>query len=362
MPRARRIVVLLVAFLLVVPGAAGSARSGVVVSQVFGGGGNSGAPYANDFVELFNAGSAPVDITGWTLQYATATGTSWQATPLGGTLQPGQYHLVQLASGGAVGNALPTPDSSGTTNISATSGKVAVVRDTSSLTCGASAGSCSANTLVEDLVGYGAASDYEGAGAAPGGTSTTAVVRAGGGCTDTDVNATDFLAAAPTPRNTAAATRACASDPVAPGPSQSASVDVDVQPVLSLSLERATLSFGNALAGSVPPPISERVTVLSNQPTGYSLTVHRSTFAPADLPLALQASAPAGAMLGAAFASGAFAPIPIGPSSMLTIGTTSTTSAGGGDVWPTSVGFAAPFPTVPPGRYTATVTFTVIAR
>src|SRR5215470_7466635 len=55
--------------------AALAASSGVVISQVFGGGGNSGAPFQNDFVELFNLGTAPVSLAGWSLQYASATGT-----------------------------------------------------------------------------------------------------------------------------------------------------------------------------------------------------------------------------------------------------------------------------------------------
>src|SRR5689334_13261168 len=54
----------------------------IVISQVYGGGGNSGAPLKNDFIELFNRGSAPVDITGWSVQYASATGTTYQVTAL----------------------------------------------------------------------------------------------------------------------------------------------------------------------------------------------------------------------------------------------------------------------------------------
>ena len=45
-----------------------SASPDVVVSQVFAGGGNSGAPFANDFVELFNRGSSSIDVSGWTVR------------------------------------------------------------------------------------------------------------------------------------------------------------------------------------------------------------------------------------------------------------------------------------------------------
>lgn len=359
MSRIRVLVPLLAAALVLVPSGTGSGISGVGISQVFGGGGNAGAPYTNDFVELFNRGSMAVDVGGWTFQYATAAGTTWQTTPLSGTIQPGSYYLVQLAGGGA-GAPLPAADASGTTNLSATSGKVALVRDGAPLSCGATPGSCSAEPLLEDLVGYGTAGDYEGSGAAPELSSTTAAIRGDDGCAETDVNAADFSAGAPAPRNSASAPHACTTTPPASA-SEDAAVDVDVEPVVSLSLERAALSFGNTTAGATPPPISESVTVLSNHPAGYALSVQRSAFTPSDLPLALQASAPAGGELGSAFAGGGFVPVPLVPASV-TIGTTAAPSAGAGDVWPTNVGFATPIPAVAPGRYTATLTFTVIAR
>ncbi len=73
----------------------------IVISQVYGGGGNSGAPYTNDFIGLFNRGQTPVSLNGWSVQYASATGTgAWTATNLTNvTLQPGQYYLIQEAGG-----------------------------------------------------------------------------------------------------------------------------------------------------------------------------------------------------------------------------------------------------------------------
>src|SRR5213078_1109563 len=175
-----------------------------------GGGGNSGATFQNDFVELFNASATAVDISGWTMQYATAVGTSWQATTLTGTIPAGRYYLVQLASSAAVGAPLPAPDATGTSNLAATGGKIALVRGAIALTCGATAGSCSADPSVEDLVGYGSASDFEGAGSAPSTSSTQAARRAVEGCGDSGDNAADFTAATPDPRNSAAAAHVCA--------------------------------------------------------------------------------------------------------------------------------------------------------
>src|SRR5215203_179958 len=45
----------------------------LVISQVYGGGGNANAPYRNDFIELFNAGGVGVNLTGMSVQYASAT-------------------------------------------------------------------------------------------------------------------------------------------------------------------------------------------------------------------------------------------------------------------------------------------------
>jgi hypothetical protein len=364
MPRVRLFVLAcaLAAAVAIVPAAGGSGTSGIVVSQVFGGGGNAGSPYTNDYVELFNRGAAPVDVGGWSIQYATASGTSWQETPLTGTIAPGRYQLVQLA-GGTEGITVPAPDVTGTMNLSSTNGKIALVRDTTPLTCGATTGSCSASALVEDLVGYGAATDYEGNGAAPALTSTAAAVRAGDGCVDSDANSADFAASAPTPRNSASPARTCSpSAPPGGASSADATVDVDIQSALSVALERPILSFGATSAGASPAAIAERVTVVSTHAGGYSLSVQRSRFTPADLPLALRAhGAPQGGALAATVAGGALVPIPIAPAS-LSIGTTSALSAANGDAWRTSIGFSEAIPAVAPGRYSATVTFTVIAR
>jgi Lamin Tail Domain len=364
MPHVRLFVALLAVLALAAAGGAHAASSSVVVSQIFAGGGNSGAPYANDFVELFNRGSAAVDLAGYAVQYAPATSTSWQATALGGTLQPGRYYLVQLASSASVGAALPAPDATGTTNLAASGGKVAVTSTTSALGCGAVAGSCSATSGVVDLVGYGAASDFEGAGSVSALSATTAALRGGGGCIDTDSNSADFATPPPAPRNTAATAQPCAGSGGGSGTGvgQDAAVHVTLQSVLALSLEKGSLEFGQVVPGSTPPPLSEHVTVTSTSPAGYTLSVHRGAFAPADLPLALAAAAPAGAVLGSAFSGGGLVPIPIAPAADAVVGTASAASAAGGDVWPASVGFASSIPSLAAGAYSTTVTFTAVGR
>src|SRR5207248_5272579 len=46
----------------------------LVISQVYGGGGNAGAQLKNDFIEVFNRGSAPIPLGGMSVQYASTTG------------------------------------------------------------------------------------------------------------------------------------------------------------------------------------------------------------------------------------------------------------------------------------------------
>ena len=206
-----------------------ASSNGIVISQVYGGGGNSGAVLRNDFVELFNAGTTAVDVTGWSVQYASAVSATWSGkTPLTGTIQAGHYLLVQEASGGAVGANLPAADVVGAINMAAGNGKVALVSDGTSLT-----GACPTGGSIVDVVGWGYAtpapsgSCFEGT-TAPAPSATTAVIRKGNGCTDTDDNGADFAAAAPTPRNSASLANSCGvlteTNPAATGAATPASV------------------------------------------------------------------------------------------------------------------------------------------
>lgn len=174
-----------------------AASPDVVISEVYGGGGNSGAAYTNDFVELYNRGQSAVEVTGWSVQYASASGSSWQVTELAGAVQPGGHFLVAEARGSGGTAPLPTPDVAGSIAMSASSGKVALVTDDGALTCGSD---CHAADGVRDYVGYGSANDFEGTAAAPGLGNTTSDQRnAGGG--DTDDNGADFTEGAPDPRS-----------------------------------------------------------------------------------------------------------------------------------------------------------------
>ncbi|MEV7806817.1 ExeM/NucH family extracellular endonuclease [Microbispora sp. NPDC088329] len=226
----------LAAGVTVVSTAPASAEPGdVVISQVYGGGGNSGAPYTNDYVELFNRGTATISLDGWSLQYASAAGTGpfgSQKQDLSGSLAPGRYHLVQLSAGSTPSGALPAPDTVGGLSLSATAGKVALVRSTTGLACNGGSSPCAPEQTAQiaDLVGYGTANYFEGTAAAPGLSNSTAAVRAGGGCADTDDNAADFAAGTPAPRNTATSPAPCGAASPSPQASPSASPSAPPSP------------------------------------------------------------------------------------------------------------------------------------
>src|SRR6476646_1942731 len=90
------------------------ASNGIVISQIYGGGGNSGATLKNDFVELFNRSPVAISVDGWSVQYTSAAGSgTWSTTPLAGTIPPGGYYLVQEAAGTNGTTSLPAPDATG---------------------------------------------------------------------------------------------------------------------------------------------------------------------------------------------------------------------------------------------------------
>jgi predicted extracellular nuclease len=174
----------------------------IVISEVYGGGGNGNAPYQADFVELFNRGMSTVDVSTWSVQYASTAGTSWQRTNLAGSIPPGGHLLVKEATGAGCSGApcgvpLPGPDVSGTISMAAGAGKVALVTNQTTIATGTSCPS----TGIQDVVGFGSGTNcFEGSGPTATLSNTTSAQRAADG-TDTDNNAADFTVGTPTPRN-----------------------------------------------------------------------------------------------------------------------------------------------------------------
>lgn len=170
----------------------------IVISQIYGGGGNSGAPYQNDYIELYNPTSNAISVNGWSLQYAGASGSTWyNKVDLPDTVIPaGKYFLFKL-SGGTNGNSLPGYDAEGSIQVAAASGKTALVNSTSTLK-----GSCPVTDVsVIDFVGFGTANCFEGSSGAPSGSATLAILRKDDGKQDYNDNGIDFVRGTPNPRS-----------------------------------------------------------------------------------------------------------------------------------------------------------------
>src|SRR4051812_11034262 len=52
------------------------ADSNIRISQIYTRGGEAGAIYQNDFIEIYNRGNSVVDINGWTLSITSFDGSS----------------------------------------------------------------------------------------------------------------------------------------------------------------------------------------------------------------------------------------------------------------------------------------------
>ena len=204
----------------------------VVISQVYGGGGNNGGIYNNDFVELYNRTCNPINLAGWSIQYGSDVDTGFSG-PLGtdntgtggnnpgpvilsGTIQPGRYFLVQMAAGANSNQLpLPTPDFIPPTGIplSSTAGRIALVSN--GIPLGPTADGACTNPAIIDFIGYGITAECsegmaDNVGPAGGTTNPVGLQRRNNGCQDNNRNAIDFVVGTPAPRNSATPESPCA--------------------------------------------------------------------------------------------------------------------------------------------------------
>ncbi|GAA1808532.1 hypothetical protein GCM10009795_062220 [Nocardioides hankookensis] len=175
---------------------AGAASTGLVISEVYGGGGNAGATYTNDYIELYNPTSAPISVAGMSVQYRSSAGTAAATgvTALSGSVPAGGHYLVQEAAGTGGTTPLPTPDATGTVAMSGTAFTVWLATGTTALN--PTADGSTTRTGIVDLVGVNS-NTFETAKAAGTANATSASRTAG----DTDDNAADFAVGAPNPQN-----------------------------------------------------------------------------------------------------------------------------------------------------------------
>lgn len=176
-------------------------KAQVVINEVYGAGGNTGAVYQNDFVELYNRSGADIVMTSWSIQYTSSTGNSWgnNKVVFSDTIPANGFFLIKLATGGTTGTPLPAEDASGAINLSGTAGKLILCNSATSLSANTNPNESTDSNIVDKL-GYGAANGFEGTGPAPAASATTSVQRTSPGI-DTDNNSADFIAGAPNPTN-----------------------------------------------------------------------------------------------------------------------------------------------------------------
>ncbi len=170
----------------------------LVISEAYGGGGNAGAVYKNDFIELFNPTDAPISVAGMSVQYRSNNGAGAGAvTLLTGSVPAHGYYLVQEAAGAGAQPLLPTPDATGTIAMSGTAFQVWLANSTTALT--PPGGNNSATPNIIDFLGV-SANAFEGA-TAPGVANATSSARVPDPGEDSNDNSVDFATGAPTPKN-----------------------------------------------------------------------------------------------------------------------------------------------------------------
>ncbi len=191
----------LAAVSLAAPAQANPGGTALVISEVYGGGGNGGATYTHDFVELYNPTNAAISLTGLSLQYrsaaSTVASTNVASLNAAGSVPAHDWFVVTLATGGANGSAVPNVDFAGASvNMSGTSGQIYLANSLVGVDADGAGNSTVTDPAVVDFVGYGSAAIKEGTSAAPAPSNTSAIARDAGG-SDSDVNGADFTVANP---------------------------------------------------------------------------------------------------------------------------------------------------------------------
>jgi uncharacterized protein len=182
--------------------ASATPSAGVLVNEVYGGGGNTSAPFKNDFVELVNRGSSAQSVSGWSVQYTSASGSAgWAVTGLTGSVAAGDSYLVGEGAGNGTGADLPATQADGSIAMAAGAGTIALVRTAAPLSC-TTAAACAADPNIVDLVGYGPSAVVREGSPAPAPSNTVSDNRKS--TPDTDNNSSDFATATPTPTGSSA--------------------------------------------------------------------------------------------------------------------------------------------------------------
>lgn len=155
----------------------------IIITEVYGGGGNSGATLINDFIELFNTTTMPVDISGWSIQYYSATGTGTPSAanlfvlPSGSIVKPKAHFLIQAAAGSGGSVSLPAPDAVSTIALGGSSGKVILYTADAAQSITNDIASITGNVNFKDYLPYGTAAVPVWGSATANASNTTSASR-----------------------------------------------------------------------------------------------------------------------------------------------------------------------------------------
>ena len=171
----------------------------LVISQFQAGGGSA----TDEFIEIKNTSSTPIDLAGYIVVYRSANGTddgspmaSWPSSTI---LDPGKFYLIAAQGSYDGGVAADKTYDPTTRSMSASNGGLAIRQ-----------GSVNTGAII-DSVAWGTVTN----GFTEGSTTTAPAnnnsqIRKDNGCQDTDSNSADFQAQVPSaPRNSASAAITC---------------------------------------------------------------------------------------------------------------------------------------------------------
>ena len=182
----------------------------VIITEVYGGGGNSGATLKNDFIELYNTTEESINLGGWSLQYYSATGTTQSSAanaffvfPASRFIPAKGHLLIQAAAGSGGTQDFSAPDVISEIALGATGGKIILYSTSLAQTITSDISSITGNEFFKDYVPYGATATPVWGSAMGAVSNTTSATRkfSGGNYVYTQNIGNDFEAVTPNPQN-----------------------------------------------------------------------------------------------------------------------------------------------------------------
>ncbi|MCU6794196.1 DUF2252 family protein [Paenibacillus sp. WQ 127069] len=259
----------------------------VVISDIYSYGGNSASDkpsvFKNDYVELYNPTDQDVNFGAdtWSLQYAGKNKTNWKKVDLGMTIPAHGYYLVKLGQEAAnFGADLPTPDAVDTTiNMDKDNGKVALVKNQSTITVNDPRSTLDSSVLVDLVFDYGSLSykksykrkAYNPLNTLAGLKPSTNPGLGNGWDTDVDTVEADFEIVDPVNKDIPPRNSSSPKEPMIKGTANTGANMVMMDSLTTISAANATFTI-NVITGTVKAgpltPVNDYI--INNLPAGLT--------------------------------------------------------------------------------------------